>query len=137
MDKPLKRYRVTWEIEVSAETPEQAAIEAQELQQRPTQADHFEVACIAPDGEPEVFTDGVNISEVVDRFYQPQERYPAVVIMGNPVDGLEFIGPFWTTVEANEYADFNSDDREWWVAKLQRPDDPGREEDVDARQQPE
>ena len=40
----MRTYKVTWEIEVDAESPEEAAIMAQNFQQHPTTADHFTVA---------------------------------------------------------------------------------------------
>lgn len=37
-------FRVTWEIDVDAETPLEAAEKAHEMQQRPTQATVFDVS---------------------------------------------------------------------------------------------
>lgn len=44
-----------------------------------------------------------------------------VLVIGNPVDGLKFIGPFDTADEAIEYADENADDA-FWVASIQSPE---------------
>ncbi len=42
-----------------------------------------------------------------------------IIVTGNPVDGLEFYGPFPTANDATEFA--NTDvhlPEEWWVAPL-------------------
>lgn len=41
-----RTYLVTWEIEVDASSPVEAARQAQELQQHPTTATVFSVCCI-------------------------------------------------------------------------------------------
>jgi len=43
---------------------------------------------------------------------------PSIVITGNPVDGLFFYGPFKTAEDANEWADAEQSDKEWWVSHL-------------------
>ena len=45
----------------------------------------------------------------------------SIVITGNPVDGLFFYGPFKTAEDANEWADAEQSDQEWWVAPLDEP----------------
>lgn len=48
---------------------------------------------------------------------------PHVVILGNPLAGFRFIGPFPTRVEAEEWAAVYADDDAWnWVAPLADPD---------------
>jgi hypothetical protein len=49
----------------------------------------------------------------------------AIIVIGNPINGLEFIGPFESTVEAVNYAndDGNIDDHEWWVVQLETPEE--------------
>ena len=46
-----------------------------------------------------------------------------IVITGNPVDGLEFYGPFEEGEEANEWADehLTPDDKDWWITSLIPP----------------
>ena len=46
-----------------------------------------------------------------------------ILIIGNPVDGLHFVGPFDTADEANEYAEVVYDDEEWWSVALESPKD--------------
>ena len=42
-----------------------------------------------------------------------------VVLVGNPVDGVEVFGPFKTGDDAVEWASaYCRDDRDWWVARL-------------------
>jgi hypothetical protein len=41
----------------------------------------------------------------------------AIIVMGDPVDGFYFIGPFDDNYDAVEYAEKWISD-EWWVAKL-------------------
>lgn len=53
------------------------------------------------------------------------ENTPHIVIIGNPVEGLEFIGPFASNVEAAAYG--NADGNiggDWWIAALQPKDGP-------------
>lgn len=48
-----------------------------------------------------------------------------VVIVGNPVDGVEIFGPFKTGDEATEWGDSHADVgkyRDWWVVPLTAPD---------------
>lgn len=44
---------------------------------------------------------------------------PNIIIHGNPVDGLQFIGPFPDGEEINEYHTEPLD--EWWIASLESP----------------
>lgn len=43
-----------------------------------------------------------------------------IIVIGNPVDGLEFIGPFANETDATNHAntDGNMPD-EWWIAPLE------------------
>lgn len=46
-----------------------------------------------------------------------------IIMIGNLIDGFEFIGPFETDAAAIEHA--NNDphiDAEWWLVKLDAPD---------------
>ena len=49
----------------------------------------------------------------------------AIIVIGNPIDGLSFVGPFPSTMEAIEFAntDPHMHDHEWWVAPLEGPGD--------------
>ena len=44
-----------------------------------------------------------------------------VILVGNPIDGMEIVGPFTDGDEANEYADFFMDGYDWWVVGLKEP----------------
>ena len=44
-----------------------------------------------------------------------------LLVTGNPVDGLQFIGPFQHPEDANFYAEMFLNKDEWWVAKLEAP----------------
>jgi hypothetical protein len=41
-----------------------------------------------------------------------------VVLVGNPVDGLTIYGPFTTGEDANDWADSNVKNEDWWAAPL-------------------
>ncbi len=45
-----------------------------------------------------------------------------VVIYGNPVDGIQIVGPFKTGEEARTFAEAERDP-DWWIAPLQSPKD--------------
>ena len=45
----------------------------------------------------------------------------AVVMYGNPKDGFGIVGPFDTYEAANEYADQNVREEDWWTVELERP----------------
>jgi hypothetical protein len=47
---------------------------------------------------------------------------PHIIVMGNPVDGLQFIGPFLSAAAAAEHG--NTDphiEADWWVAPVEAP----------------
>jgi len=44
----------------------------------------------------------------------------AAIVCGNPIDGLELIGPFDDFEAATEYAEREIDD-DWWVTELYLP----------------
>lgn len=45
---------------------------------------------------------------------------PHIIVIGNPVEGFKFIGPFVTAAEAVDYADTNQRiEADWWIAPLQ------------------
>lgn len=46
----------------------------------------------------------------------PKEQY--VLVVGNPVDGLCFMGPFNTAEDASQFGENNVDAEEFWVAAL-------------------
>jgi len=46
---------------------------------------------------------------------------PHVVMVGNPIDGIELFGPFGTGAEATEYAEQQRFQSDWWVAPITRP----------------
>ena len=53
-------------------------------------------------------------------------RQPHVIVTGNPVDGLNFIGPFPNSASAIESADNDGRlDADWWIAPLERPEAEG------------
>ena len=43
-----------------------------------------------------------------------------VLVVGNPIDGLQFVGPFPDHDAAVEYAE-RYEDQEWWVTSLDKP----------------
>jgi hypothetical protein len=46
-----------------------------------------------------------------------------VVLYGNPVDGLQVIGPFKTEEDAAEWADFVFNGSDCWTVPLEAQDD--------------
>jgi hypothetical protein len=44
-----------------------------------------------------------------------------VVVVGNPFDGIRLIGPFEDGNDANEWADENCNNEEWWVVNIIDP----------------
>lgn len=44
-----------------------------------------------------------------------------VLVIGNPIDGLKFIGPFYTSDAAIEYADENAEDA-FWITEMKNPE---------------
>jgi len=42
-----------------------------------------------------------------------------IIVTGNPLDGLEFYGPFDTSDEAGEWAEKKIPNNEWWIATLE------------------
>jgi hypothetical protein len=54
------------------------------------------------------------------------EREQYVVAFGSPADGFEYVGPFASGEDANEYGDMWLGDHDWWAILLQAPaPDPG------------
>jgi hypothetical protein len=46
-----------------------------------------------------------------------------IIVIGNPVDGFNFIGPFTTAQDAVRHANEDGNiDAEWWIAPLEGPD---------------
>ncbi len=46
-----------------------------------------------------------------------------IIIIGNPVDGLQFIGPFKTSDDAIAWVNCDAHiDADWWVASLEAKD---------------
>lgn len=43
---------------------------------------------------------------------------PALVLTGNPVDGLSFYGPFEDALAAGDWAEAGLSGHEWWIATL-------------------
>lgn len=54
-----------------------------------------------------------------------QQPNPAVVVVGNPIDGFYIIGPFSDADIADDWAEDRTDDipGSWWVVTLQTPED--------------
>lgn len=42
-----------------------------------------------------------------------------ITIIGNPVDGLSFYGPFENSEEAIDFGDRNAD-TDWWITELSK-----------------
>lgn len=51
-----------------------------------------------------------------------------VIVVGNPVDGYSFIGPFWGSISALEWATMNAHDQ-WSLVNLTDPNTLTNEED--------
>jgi hypothetical protein len=45
----------------------------------------------------------------------------SIVIFGNPVDGMHFVGPFEDAESASEYADGQRGSFDWWIAPIEPP----------------
>jgi hypothetical protein len=41
-----------------------------------------------------------------------------IIVRGDPINGLSFIGPFKTGDDAMNWADVNLHDTDWWIAPL-------------------
>lgn len=54
-------------------------------------------------------------------FWDTTVEKQQIIVKGNPVDGLYFIGPFDTSEEAIDYAENN--DSDWWIADLNPPEE--------------
>lgn len=54
---------------------------------------------------------------------QKEKDIPHIIITGNPVDGLSFIGPFKSSNLAAEHGNLDPHLEEWWIAPLQKPDE--------------
>jgi hypothetical protein len=47
-----------------------------------------------------------------------------IIIIGNPVDGFQYIGPFLSAVDACQHGNTDGNiDAEWWVAPLEAPEE--------------
>lgn len=46
-----------------------------------------------------------------------------IVIMGNPVDGFDYIGPFSSFEEADEYINQERNPKNFWIAQLATPEE--------------
>lgn len=42
-----------------------------------------------------------------------------IVVYGNPIDGLQFVGPFTDEGEAADFAERYLDGYDWWLSTLQ------------------
>ena len=42
-----------------------------------------------------------------------------ILVYGNPIDGLSFVGPFADAEDANNYGDIHHGHDDWWVVALQ------------------
>lgn len=50
------------------------------------------------------------------------DKQQAILITGNPIDGLTFVGPFDTRDEAIEFGQVNAEGGDWWIANLEPPE---------------
>lgn len=46
-----------------------------------------------------------------------------ILIVGNPIEGFMYVGPFEDGDRANEYGQTHLEDAEWWVDRMQVPED--------------
>jgi hypothetical protein len=49
------------------------------------------------------------------------DETPTLLIVGNPVDGFDYYGPFPDADAASEWAENNRRDEVWWTTKLTTP----------------
>ncbi len=54
------------------------------------------------------------------RDYDPEP--PFLLVVGDPVDGFDYVGPFDSSEQAQEWAQEFTDGDSWWVVELQSPD---------------
>lgn len=45
-----------------------------------------------------------------------------IIVCGNPIDGMFFMGPFRSDGLAEAYAQASLGCRDWWLAKVLKPD---------------
>jgi len=48
-----------------------------------------------------------------------QDNIKSILVYGNPIDGLSFVGPFADVGDANNYGDIYHRHDDWWVVALQ------------------
>ena len=51
---------------------------------------------------------------------RPEVQY--LVVFGDPIGGLRFVGPFADRDDAVTYAEFDARPEDWWIAELNQPD---------------
>jgi len=68
-------------------------------------------------------TDKVVMTEYGPVFQAEGKHMKYIVVYGNPIGGLKFIGPLDTALEANLYAEEFEElnNVEWWIAELEPP----------------
>ena len=49
----------------------------------------------------------------------PDKQY--ILVIGNPIDGLRFVGPMPLDDAIEQEKDIDDD---WWIAELENPDEP-------------
>jgi hypothetical protein len=49
------------------------------------------------------------------------EQPQYIVILGDPVSGIEVIGPFTSRVRGDEWAEINHPNDTWWTTEMERP----------------
>lgn len=102
-------FTVTWSIEVSASSPDRAALEALAVQRDPSStATVFEVesAEMGP------------ITIDLDQFEDRPDRNPVALVVGSPFDGMRAYGPAIPNTNEIEEATERCRDEEWWYVPL-------------------
>ncbi len=110
----MNEFRVRWEIDVEADSPEEAALEALRIHRDPrSQATEFQVT--------DQSTQQTTSIDLHDSQYTPLLPNGAcVVVTGNPFDGLTVIGPFYSPEDTDRFISENKFDY-WWIVPLEEP----------------
>ncbi len=46
-----------------------------------------------------------------------------IIIYGDPISGLSFVGPFDSNIEATDWADQTALGADWWISPIMLPQD--------------
>jgi len=104
----MPTYKVKWEIELDADSPQAAADQALEIQRDwMSIATNFSV----------IEASGRVVEKNHGDIEAKAHERPYILITGSPIDGLFFHGPYATAEEANRDGE-DVADTEWWATQL-------------------